>query len=157
MNKKLSGIIGIILSVILLVYFETYAYRLLSLLRFNINNYSNVVRMIIDIVIKLVMCSIIFILYKKDFKRSKRDSNIFKSILIMIISLIGLVFVMYLFNYVINYLGDIFKVKIIHNSFYNIFDKRLDIYLIIKIIKDYMITPFLYCSIKSATSSSIFP
>ena len=147
MNKKLSGIIGIILSVILLVYFETYAYRLLSLLRFNINNYSNVVRMIIDIVIKLVMCSIIFILYKKDFKRSKRDSNIFKSILIMIISLIGLVFVMYLFNYVINYLGDIFKVKIIHNSFYNIFDKRLDIYLIIKIIKDYMITPFLYCSI----------
>ena len=65
----------------------------------------------------------------------------------MIISLIGLVFVMYLFNYVINYLGDIFKVKIIHNSFYNIFDKRLDIYLIIKIIKDYIITPFLYCSI----------
>lgn len=147
MNKKLSGIIGIILSVILLVYFETYAYRLLSLLHFNINNYSNVVRMIIDIVIKLVMCFIIFILYKKDFKRSKRDSNIFKSILIMIISLIGLVFVMYLFNYVINYLGDIFKVKIIHNSFYNIFDKRLDIYLIIKIIKDYIITPFLYCSI----------
>ncbi len=147
MNKKLSGIIGIILSVILLVYFETYAYRLLSLIHFNINNYSNVVRMIIDIVIKLVMCFIIFILYKKDFKRSKRDSNIFKSILIMIISLIGLVFVMYLFNYVINYLGDIFKVKIIHNSFYNIFDKRLDIYLIIKIIKDYIITPFLYCSI----------
>ena len=32
-------------------------------------------------------------------------------------------------------------------DFYNIFDKRLDIYLIIKIIKDYMITPFLYCSI----------
>ena len=147
MNKKLSGIIGIILSVILLVYFETYADRLLSLIHFNINNYSNVVRMIIDIVIKLVMCFIIFILYKKDFKRSKRDSNIFKSILIMIISLIGLVFVMYLFNYVINYLGDIFKVKIIHNSFYNIFDKRLDIYLIIKIIKDYIITPFLYCSI----------
>ena len=63
MNKKLSGIIGIILSVVLLVYFETYAYRLLSLLHFNINNYSNVVRMIIDIVIKLVMCFIIFILY----------------------------------------------------------------------------------------------
>mgnify|MGYP004468899845 FL=1 len=147
MNKKLSGIIGIILSVILLVYFETYAYRLLSLIHFNINNYSNVVRMIIDIVIKLVMCFIIFILYKKDFKHSKRDSNIFKSILIMIISLIGLVFVMYLFNYVINYLGDIFKVKIIHNSFYNIFDKRLDIYLVIKIIKDYIIIPFLYCSI----------
>ena len=147
MNKKLSGIIGIILSVILLVYFETYAYKLFSLLHLNINNYSSVVRMIIDIVIKLVMCFIIFILYKKDFKYSKRDSNIFKSIFIMIISLVGLVFVMYLFNYVINYLGDIFKVKIIHNNFYNIFDKRLDIYLVIKIIKDYVITPFLYCSI----------
>lgn len=147
MNKKLSGIIGIVLSIILLVYFETYAYKLLDILHFNINNYSNIVQIIIDIVIKLVMCFIIFILYKKDFKHYRKDNNIFKTILIMIISLIGLVFIMYLFNYVIDYLGDIFKVKVIHNSFYNIFDKKLDIYLVIKIVKDYLIIPYLYCSI----------
>ena len=118
MNKKLSGIIGIILSILLLVYFEPYTYKLLSLLNINIYNYSNTVRMIIDIVIKLVMCFIIYLLYKKDFKHSRKDSNIFKNVLIMLVSLICLVF-----------------------------DKKLDIYLVIKIIKDYIITPFIYCSI----------
>ena len=147
MNKKLSGIIGIILSILLLVYFEPYTYKLLSLLNINIYDYSNTVRMIIDIVIKLVMCFIIYLLYKKDFKHSRKDSNIFKNVLIMLVSLICLVLVMYLFNYVVNYLGDIFNVKIIENNFYNIFDKKLDIYLVIKIIKDYIITPFIYCSI----------
>lgn len=147
MNKKLSGVLGMALSILLLVYFETYAYKLLSLLHINIYNYSSIVRMIIDTVIKLIMCFIIYLLYKKDFKHNRRDNNIFKNILIMIVLVIGSVFIMYLFDYIINYLGDIFNVSIVKKSFYNIFDKKIDINLVVRIIKDYIITPFIYCSV----------
>lgn len=146
MNKKLSGVIGIVLSILLLVYFNTYFYKLLSLLNININNYSTLVRNIIDLVVNIILCVLIYLLYRKDFKHKRKD-NIFKTIIILLVSVIGLVLIMYLFSYVINYLGDIFNVSIKKNNFYNIFDKKLDIYLGIRIVKDYIIYPFIICSI----------
>ena len=60
MNKKLSGIIGIVLSILLLVYFNTYFYKLLSLLNININNYSTLVKNIIDLVVNIILCVLIY-------------------------------------------------------------------------------------------------
>ena len=68
MNKKLSGILGIILSIIILVYFEPFIYKILNLLNININNYSSVVQTIINILIKLSMCFVVYLLFKKDFR-----------------------------------------------------------------------------------------
>ena len=50
---------------------------------------------------------------------------------------------MYLFNYVVVFLGDILDIKVIDNGFYNIFNKTLDLNLIVKIFNDYIIMPFL--------------
>ena len=93
------------------------------------------------------MCFIIYLLYKKDFKHSKSSTNIFKMILILLVSVICLTLIMYLFNYVVKYLGDIFDIKIIEDNFYNIFNKKLDFYLIVKIINDYFIIPYLYSTV----------
>ena len=148
MNKKLSGLIGIILSILLLMYFEEYTYKIIGILGINIYNYSNIVQVILNIIIKLIMCFLIYIIYKKDFKSRRRtNDNLIKNLLVFVVSLVSIVIGMYLFNYVINFIGDIFNISIIENSFYNIFNKTLDINLIIKIITDYIITPFLYCSV----------
>ncbi len=147
MNKKIYGIIGVLLGIILLVYFKTYTYKLLTILHINVNNYSNIVKLIIDLGIDLIMCIIIYFIYKKDFKKGRKTNNIFKSLLIMIVALISLILIMYLFGYVTKYLCNIFKVKQVNTTFYNIFNKKIDCYLIIKIIKDYFIFPFISCSL----------
>jgi len=54
---------------------------------------------------------------------------------------------MYLFRYVVEFLGDIFNINIINQEYYNIFDKTLNFSLITKIIIDYIIIPYLYCTI----------
>lgn len=147
MNKKLSGILGIILSIVVLVYFEGFAYKLLGLIGLNISNYSNTVKIVIDLIIKLIMCFIVYIIYKKDFRSRRGNDNIFKTLLVFIVSLVSIVVGMYLFSYVVNFIGDIFSVKVLDTNFYNIFDKKLDFALVVKIISDYIINPYLYCSI----------
>ena len=144
MNKKVSGIIGIILSFILLVYFESFFYKVLGLLNININNFSSIIRTIIDIGIKLVMCFLVYLIYKKDFRRSRSKNNIFKSILMLIVFVVVLTGIMYLNRYVVNYLGDIFNVKVLGSDYYNIFNKTLTFDLVVKIIIDYFIVPYLY-------------
>lgn len=147
MNKKLSGILGIILSIVVLVYFESFAYKLLGLIGLNISNYSSTIKIVIDLIIKLIMCFIVYIIYKKDFRSRRGNDNIFKTLFIFIVSLVSIVVGMYLFSYVVNFIGDIFSVKVLDTNFYNIFDKRLDFALVVKIVSDYIISPYLYCSI----------
>ena len=146
MNKKLSGILGIILSIIVLIYFETFIYKVLGLIGINVLNYSILIRTIINLIIKLSMCFIIYLIYKKDFRHSRSSENIFKMVTFLIVGVVALTIVMYLFNYVVKFLCNIFNVNMISRDFYNIFDKKLDFYLIVKIINDYIITPYLYSS-----------
>ena len=148
MSKKIKGLISILISILLLMYFENFMYQLISIICININSYSSVVQIIINIVIKLIMCFCIYLVYKKDLRSRRRtNDNLLKALLVFIVSLVSIVIGMYLFNYVIDFIGDIFNIEVIENSFYNIFNKQLNLDLIIKIISDYMIVPFLYCTV----------
>ena len=146
MNKKLSGIVGVILSILVLIYFESIIYKLIDIIGIKINDFSSIVVTIINLLVKIVMCFIIYLIYKKDFRKNRVSNNIFKMLLILVIGVVGLTVVMYGVNYVINYLASLFKVKIISSNFYNVFDKTLNINLILKIISDYIIVPYLYTS-----------
>lgn len=146
MNKKLSGVVGVVLSILVLIYLENVIYKLLNIIGININDYSNLVVTIINLCIKFIMCFIIYLIYKNDFRKKRSNNNVFKMLLILVVGVIVLTVLMYGINYVINYLASLFKVEIINNNFYNIFDKKLDINLILKIISDYIIIPYLYTS-----------
>lgn len=145
MNKKLSGIIGIFLSFILLVYFESFLYKVLGLI-VNISSYSSVVQILIGIGIKLIICFLVYLLYKKDFRSRKGREGFIKTLVVFLVSLVSLIVGVYLFGYVVRFLGDIFNVNVLSNDFYNIFDKNLDLSLVVKIVSDYIINPYLYCS-----------
>lgn len=148
MNKKVKGLIGIILSLIVLIFFEEYFYKIIGVLGINISSYSNIIQLIINIFVKFIMCFLIYFIYKKDLKKKSGKFNIIKNILIFIVSLIVLTLVMYLFNkYVVAFIGDVFNINIIYSEFYNIFNKTINLELIIKIVNDYIIVPYLYCSV----------
>ena len=69
MSKRVSGIIGILLSIIVLVFFEEYSYKVINLLGINVSNYSNTIQLLINIGIKFIMCFIIYCIFKRDFRR----------------------------------------------------------------------------------------
>lgn len=146
MNKKLVGLFGVVLSVILLVYFESFVYRVLGLV-IDVTKYSNMIQVLINLGIKLIMCFLVYLLFKKDFRSRRTREGFIKTLVVFCISLVGIVVGMYLFDYVVKFLGDIFNVSVLNNDFYNIFDKKLDFSLVVKIVTDYLITPYLYCSI----------
>ena len=147
MSKKFIKILKAIASIFLLIVFEIYFYKILSIIGININDYSNYTKSIIDLVAKLVLSIIIYFIYKKDFHNRRSSNNVFKMILILFISVIGLTFIMYLLSYVINYLGDLFKINFISHEYYNILDKKIDKDLLINLTSNYILTPFLYTSI----------
>lgn len=147
MNEKLSGILGIILSIVIFVYFEIIFNKLLFLIGINLNNYSSFTLSVINLIIRLGICFLIYLIYKKDLRRNSSSNNIFKMLLYLLVGVVLLTIIMYLFNYIINYVCDIFKVDKISSNFYNIFDKKLNFNLIIKIVNDYIINPYLYVSI----------
>ena len=147
MNKKLSGIIGTFLSILILIYFESTIYKVINIVGINLNNFSTLINIIVNLVIKIIMCILIYFIYKKDFKKRYSNNNLIRDFLFLIIYLILLVLIMYIFKYVIGFIGDIFNINIINEEYYNIFNKTLNVSLVIKIISDYLIIPFLYCSI----------
>lgn len=148
MKKKLMGFFNVCLSVIVLICFESFLYESLKLLKINIYNYSYIIRVVINLIIKLIMCFLIYYIYKKDFRSRRRTNDgLIKNLLVFCISLVTLVISMYLFSYVVNFIGELFDIDIIENNFYNIFNKKLNFNLIVKIINDYIIIPYLWCSV----------
>ena len=51
MSKKIKGLISIILSILILMYFEEYTYKIINVVGINVNNYSNIIQVIINIII----------------------------------------------------------------------------------------------------------
>lgn len=147
MNKKISGIVGVILSIVILIYLEPLVYMGLDLVGINVSNLSSLLQTIINVGIKLSMCFLVYIVYKRDFRKRNSKDNLLKNMLLLVVSLIILTLVMYLFKYAIGFIGDIFNIKVLDLDFYNIFNKTLNLNLIVKIITDYIMVPFLYCSI----------
>ena len=144
MNKKLTGIIG---TLIILIYFESTMYKIINIVGIDLNSFSTLVNIIVNLVIKVLMCLLIYFIYKKDLKKRYSNNNLIRDGLFLVIYLICLVLIMYIFRYVISFIGDIFDISIIKEEYYNIFNKTLNVSLVIKIISDYLIIPFLYCSI----------
>jgi len=147
MNRKLTGFIGTLLSVIVLIYFENTIYKIINVIGVDLNNFSSLVNIIVNIVIKIIMCILIYFIYKKDLKKRYSNNNIIRDTLFIVIYLICLVLIMCIFKYIITFIGDIFNINIIKEEYYNIFNKTLDINLVIELISNYVIKPFLYCTI----------
>ena len=146
MNKKIGTILKLLISILILLFFEIGVFKVFDLTRVDVNKFSNTVINIIKVSIKLVMSIIIYFLYKKDFHKRKTNKNIFKNIILLIISLIIITVIMSLFDYITTYLCDVFKINKLNITTYNIFNKKINLDLIINFFSDYVFIPFIYIS-----------
>ena len=105
------------LSIFIIIYFESTIYKIINVVGINLNSFSNLVQIIINIVIKILLCFLIYLIYKKNFKKRYSNFNLIRGSLFFLIYLVILVISMYVFKYIISFIGDIFNISIIEEEF----------------------------------------
>lgn len=145
MNKTLSGIIKLIFCILLLKFSEIYYFDILSTLGININPASLLIKEISIVILYIIIFIGVVFLYKDDLKRDLKrfKRNIFPNILMVIVFFIIITLGVKVSEYVSSVIAEAFHEKYIPIKLINIFNKNADIYLLINIIKNILLIPFI--------------
>ena len=146
MGKKFKDLLIVLITILLVLFFQKYVYYFINLIGINVNNLNDTINYLINFGIKLILSIIIFFLNKSKFIRVRRNKNILVRLLILFVSLIAITFLMYGLKYVVKYIADIFKVELLVDNYYDIFHQKLTIDLLINIVSYYLLTPFICVS-----------
>lgn len=142
MRNIFVNLVKLVLSVALLIYTEKYFYNLLDFLKINTSNIdSNVISLIVYILI--MIC--ILIIYRAEIKDAfnKYDKRKASNFLYTVVSFVVLFIGMILVNYLCKILAMYLDVSYTQIAFKNIFNKSISMELIIMIVKDIILVPFI--------------
>lgn len=140
MKNGLGYLIKLIVSILLIMYTETYFWRLMNALDINLSNINS---NIISLVIYIILFALIFLVYRAEIKNafSKFDNKIGTNLLYTLVAFIIIFASMMLTNYIVKVLANAFSVNYLGLSFTNIFNKPFNIDLIVIFLKDIIIIP----------------
>lgn len=134
------NLIKVVLSILVLLFTEDYFYKLLDLLKLSINS-----QYIFSLIVYIIIFIVIFIIYKSEILSAfhkykyKLMSNLFYSIVSFIIVFIGMMIV----DYLLKALSKGLNITYEGLKFINVFDYSFSLELIVVIIKDIIIKPFI--------------
>lgn len=140
MKNGLGYLIKLIVSILLIMYTETYFWCLMNALDINLSNINS---NIISLVIYIILFALIFLVYRAEIKNafSKFDNKIGTNLLYTLVAFIIIFASMMLTNYIVKVLANAFSVNYLGLSFTNIFNKPFNIDLIVIFLKDIIIIP----------------
>jgi hypothetical protein len=140
MKNGLGYLIKLIVSILLIMYTETYFWRLMNALDINLSNINS---NIISLVIYIILFALIFLVYRAEIKSAfnKFDNKIGTNLLYTLVAFIIIFASMMLTNYIVKVLANAFSVNYLDLSFTNIFNKPFNIDLIVIFLKDIIIIP----------------
>lgn len=140
MKNGLGYLIKLIVSILLIMYTETYFWRLMNALDINLSNINS---NIISLVIYIILFALIFLVYRAEIKSafSKFDNKIGTNLLYTLVAFVIIFASMMLTNYIVKVLANAFSVNYLGLSFTNIFNKPFNIDLIVIFLKDIIIIP----------------
>lgn len=137
------NLIRLLLSFIILLFSEEYFYKFLSLFKINIS------KTFTSIILYIIISFFIYLIYKpelksefKKFKRKLMSNMIYAFVAFLIIFVIMLVS-----NYILSVIAKSFYISYNSISFYNIFNKPFNLDLIIEILKNIILIPYLKVTI----------
>lgn len=137
------NLIRLLLSFIILLFFEEYFYKFLSLFKINIS------KTFTSIILYIIVSFFIYLIYKpelksefKKFKRKLMSNMVYAFVAFLIIFVIMLVS-----NYILSVIAKSFYISYNSISFYNIFNKPFNLDLIIEILKNIILIPYLKVTI----------
>ena len=137
------NLIRLLLSFIILLFSEEYFYKFLSLFKINIS------KTFTSIILYIIISFFIYLIYKpelksefKKFKRKLMSNMVYAFVAFLIIFVTMLVS-----NYILSVLAKSFYISYNSISFYNIFNKPFNLDLIIEILKNIILIPYLKVTI----------
>ena len=137
------NLIRLLLSFIILLFSEEYFYKFLSLFKINIS------KTFTSIVLYIIISFFIYLIYKpelksefKKFKRKLMSNMVYAFVAFLIIFVTMLVS-----NYILSVIAKSFYISYNSISFYNIFNKPFNLDLIIEILKNIILIPYLKVTI----------
>lgn len=137
------NLIRLLLSFIILLFSEEYFYKFLSLFKINIS------KTFTSIILYIIISFFIYLIYKpelksefKKFKRKLMSNMVYAFVAFLIIFVIMLVS-----NYILSVIAKSFYISYNSISFYNIFNKPFNLDLIIEILKNIILIPYLKVTI----------
>lgn len=138
----MKNFIKFVLSLILLLFTEEYFFKIMKYLHIDL---SGVNTLLVSTIIYIILFAMIFIIYKGEIKSAfNRYNNHFgENILYTIISFVVLFIVMMILNYLCKIVGKSFHITYHELGFINIFNKKLSVNLILQIIRDIILKPFI--------------
>ena len=137
------NLIRLLLSFIILLFSEEYFYKFLSLFKINIS------KTFASIILYVLISFFIYLIYKpelkSEFKKFKRKfmSNIVYAFVAFLIIFVT----MLVSNYILSVIAKSFYISYNSISFYNIFNKPFNLDLIIEILKNIILIPYLKVTI----------
>lgn len=137
------NLIRLLLSFIILLFSEEYFYKFLSLFKINIS------KTFTSIILYIIVSFFIYLIYKpelksefKKFKRKLMSNMVYAFVAFLIIFVTMLVS-----NYILSVIAKSFYISYNSISFYNIFNKPFNLDLIIEILKNIILIPYLKVTI----------
>lgn len=137
------NLIRLLLSFIILLFSEEYFYKFLSLFKINIS------KTFTSIILYIIISFFIYLIYKpelksefKKFKRKLMSNMVYAFVAFLIIFVTMLVS-----NYILSVIAKSFYISYNNISFYNIFNKPFNLDLIIEILKNIILIPYLKVTI----------
>lgn len=137
------NLIRLLLSFIILLFSEEYFYKFLSLFKINIS------KTFTSVILYIIISFFIYLIYKpelksefKKFKRKLMSNMVYAFVAFLIIFVTMLVS-----NYILSVIAKSFYISYNSISFYNIFNKPFNLDLIIEILKNIILIPYLKVTI----------
>lgn len=146
------NLIRLLLSFIILLFSEEYFYKFLSLFKINIS------KTFTSIILYIIISFFIYLIYKpelksefKKFKRKLMSNMVYAFVAFLIIFVTMLVS-----NYILSVIAKSFYISYNSISFYNIFNKPFNLDLIIEILKNIILIPYLKVTIFDLEVNRLF-
>lgn len=146
------NLIRLLLSFIILLFSEEYFYKFLSLFKINIS------KTFTSIILYIIISFFIYLIYKpelksefKKFKRKLMSNMVYAFVAFLIIFVTMLVS-----NYILSVIAKSFYISYNSISFYNIFNKPFNLDLIIEILKNIILIPYLKVTILDLGVNRLF-
>ncbi|NLL02309.1 MAG: hypothetical protein GX265_04750 [Mollicutes bacterium] len=141
MNSSFAQLIKINLGILLLHYGEKYFFSFLPWIGIT-SSLSTLTNEILTVVYYLIVLIITLYMYREDLTDLRRfKRNLFPNTLMSIVFFVILTLIIFITNYIGEYLAELLKVSYRGVQTYNVFTKSIDIYWILELLKNIFIIP----------------
>lgn len=147
MKDKIICYLEFGVSLILLIFFQDYALKVINNFGIDLSEYSNTIINLVMFGIQALLCVILYFIYKSSIKSSRSGfkNHLLKNLLYAVLILAVMTVVINIANYFIKYIASMFDVTINTPELFNVMQSEISLNYVINLVRYAVLIPFSYC------------